>query len=221
MKRLICNSIILVLIFFTAPVKGFCIERYDYLERTDTLSVKTSWQLEKDHIILTCTRAGETHTYQCDSLGATLQWELKNSGTNTDIVARREKKSILIKGTFKSESIDKKISIDDAPWYQPMSFSLTSFIKSDKSSGEFWSLRPTDLLAFKMKAEKKEVQFIELQGKEVEVQKVKVSLTGLRSMFWHGYYWLRKADGLFMKYEGVNGPPGTPKTIIEFIRERN
>jgi len=223
MKRLIWNSILLLFIFFTAPAEGFGIETYDYLERIDTLSVKIFWQLEekKDHIILRSIRAGEIHIYQCDLLGATLQWELKNPGTNTDIVARREKRSILINGTFEGESIDKKVSIDGAPWYQPMSFSLTSFIKSDKSSVEFWSLRPNDLLSYKMKAKKKEIQLIKIHGKEVEVQKVKVSLTGFRSMFWHGYYWFRKVDGLFMKYEGVNGPPGTPKTIIELIREGN
>ena len=63
-----------------------------------------------------------------------------------------------------------------------------------------------------MKAQKVGIESLSAQNKKVQAQKVKVSLSGPKSMFWHSYYWFGINDGIFLRYEGVNGPPGTPQT---------
>jgi hypothetical protein len=56
-------------------------------------------------------------------------------------------------------------------------------------------------------------------GEETETVKVKVTLNNWMSKFWSNYYWFRKADGVFLRSEGVNGPPGTPVTVMTMVSE--
>ena len=188
-----------------------------YLEQTPLTLIEVNWQIEKrgDSLFLSVTKStGETYTSQHDERGAVLEWKLKDPETDTDITARRQENVILIEGVSKGERIDKSVAIDSAPWYQTVSFSLTRFIGSKEPSTTFWALKTDTLTPYKMRAFKREHERIVVQDKEIEAQKVRVKLTGFKAVFWHSDYWLRKTDGLFLLYEGVEGPPGTPQTII-------
>ncbi len=66
---------------------------------------------------------------------------------NTCIAAKREKVSIVILGRDKGKAIYKKISIDEAPWYQAISLSLRPFIVSEATTVEFWTVRPDNLIS--------------------------------------------------------------------------
>ena len=72
-----------------------------------------------------------------------------------------------------------------------------------------------------MIANKEGEEEIKIGNKKYHTVKIKVTLKGWLSMFWHSYYWFRKNDGVFVKFEGVRGGPFTPKTTIQLIEERN
>jgi hypothetical protein len=65
-----------------------------------------------------------------------------------------------------------------------------------------------------MRAKKIRTEKILVQEREVETQNIRVKLTGFKAIFWHSDYWFRRSDGLFLKYRGVEGPPGTPETVM-------
>jgi hypothetical protein len=216
MKSSMCffTVTLIVAILFPGELRP---EQLAYQERTGKFTADIIWKIEQqgDYVILTSSRPNESYTCWADANLAITKWELKNNTTRPDgIIATREDNTIVIKGTLRRRAVTKTMRIDDAAWYQPIAFSLKSFITSDKPSVEFWSLNPNNLAAVKMKAEKQRTEIIELNGEEVIAQKVKVTITDFRSAFWHSYYWFNKKNGMFIRYEGVNGPPKTPKTVI-------
>jgi len=214
-------ALIFFYLVFLMQTYGFSAERYSYIERTGKETTKGLWQMEKKggFAILTSTKLTKKHVYICSLDGDTKEWILDKPDSKTNATMKRENKYIIINGMIKGNFINKKVKIDSSPWYQNIMFSLPVFIKSNKKSMEFWSLRPEDLVVYKLKAEKVKIESINFNGNKIEAQKVKVSATGIFSIFWHGDYWFRKSDGKFIHYEGVNGIPGTSKTFIELIPE--
>jgi hypothetical protein len=112
---------------------------------------------------------------------------------------------------------EKKSSTGSDPWYQALSLSLRALRDAEKGSLEFWTLRPDNLEVHKLRAVRKGVEMLEVDGKQVAALKLGVSLTGLKAMFWHCSYWLRESDGVFLRYRGPSGPPGCPETEVRLV----
>jgi hypothetical protein len=100
-----------------------------------------------------------------------------------------------------------------------MSFSLSKLAKSKKKTTTFWTLNPTNLAPYKMKALNYGKETIDVNGKEIKTYKIKVILTGFRSLFWHAFYWYRVDDDTLVQYKGVDGPPTSPATLINLVEE--
>lgn len=151
---------------------------------------------------------------------ATKGWKLHNKGEDTDLTAQRSDNSIVIKGDFKGKEITKELKIDNRPWYQAWNLSFSRFVLSGRDQQEFWTLRDSDLKEFVMVVIRENEEVIELNGHTEEAVRVKVTLNNWMSKFWKVHYWFRKSDGIFLRYEGANGPPGTPVTVTELVSER-
>jgi len=195
------------------------------LKYSETIAAKCReifWnsKTEKYWTIFEYKREEETYTTTNDLDLNALEWQYNNSAQNTNILAKRNKNSIQITGTFKGKPINTKVGIDSDPWYQPMSFSLSKFTKAPKKVITFWTLNPLNLSVYKIKALNYGIETIKTGGKEIQAYKIKVVLSGFRSMFWHAFYWFRETDGTLVLYNGVDGPPNTPMTTINLIEEK-
>lgn len=151
--------------------------------------------------------------------GTTQKFTHKDSANNIDLSIIADGRNIILKGISDGNIIDKIIKIDENPWKQSMSYSLSGFALGDKEKIEYWIVRLDKFKGEKMQAKKAGTEFITINGKQYHTAKVKISAAGLRSKFWSGHYWFRISDGLFLKYEGWNGLPGSTKTIIELIEK--
>lgn len=151
--------------------------------------------------------------------GSTWKFTHTDSTKNIDFSAIKNGNEIILYGKNGKIFIDKTVEIDDSPWKQSMSYSLSEFALSNKDHLEFWIIRLDKFEAIKMKAEKEELEEITIVNEQYLAVKVKISATGFRSAFWHGYYWFRNSDGLFLRYKGLNGLPGSTETIVEFIEK--
>ena len=154
-----------------------------------------------------------------DQNGITQKFTHKDSLNNIDYSVIKYGNKIKLNGNSGDKNIDKTIKIDDNPWKQSMSYSLSEFALGKEEKITFWIVRLDKLKGAKIQAEKSQIEDIEINDKQYSAVKVKISTTGLLSNFWHGYYWFRSSDGLFLKYEGLNGLPGASKTIIEFVEK--
>lgn len=126
----------------------------------------------------------------------------------------REENMIIIKGIMNGGEINKTINIDDTPWYQNFTYCLSEFANSDSDKLIFWIINPDNLKATKFLALKEEIEIIELNGEKVEAYRVKISLTGLYSLFWSTNCWYSVEDGTFLRYKGTEGP-GSDEITIE------
>jgi len=151
--------------------------------------------------------------------GITQKFTYKDSVNNVDLIAIKDGRNIILKGTSGEKIIDTVIKIDERSWKQSMSYSLSGFAFGDKEKIEYWIVRLDKFKGEKMQAEKAGNEDITIKDKEYQAVKVIIKAAGLRSKFWSGHYWFRASDGLFLKYEGWNGLPGSTKTIIELLEK--
>lgn len=154
----------------------------------------------------------------CDQSGQTISWSVR--GPEADISAVRTGSIITIRGTFQGHLVEERHDLGDIPWYQALSYSFRHFIRSDDQSVQFWTIRPDNLDALKMTVEKDGFETIDTASGRIESTRLKIRLAGVLKNFWKAYYWFDKRQSQFIRYEGVNGPPGTPKTVIELSLEK-
>lgn len=151
----------------------------------------------------------------CRQNGETISWLVKDP--EREIRAERDASALRVYGNDSGKVIDVTYAIDERNWFQPMSFSLKGFLFSDEKRISFWTIRQDTLELLTIVAVKEGIENVEINGNLIPAFKVEVRLEGFLSPFWHGTYWYRQENGQFMKYRAVNGPPGTPETVITLV----
>ena len=152
----------------------------------------------------------------CDDNFNIHSWHFENKETGYDITATRTGDTIAIKGIKGKKTIQKFLTIDSLPWYQPLEFSLLSFLKSGRPECGFWMIRPTDMSAFKMVARRKTLETVQVDGRVEKALKVTLSPRGIKGKLWRATYWYRANDYSFLKNEFPRLPGASP-TITESI----
>ncbi len=188
-------------------------EIHHYHKVTGKTCLEVTWRLQhRDGYTLTYTSGGETYVTVTDKTYNTLSWQVVSDDGKTDLTAVRDKKAISLSGRYKGETIDKRLEIDDAPWYQATSLSLRGFIASTDDKRLFWTIRASNLSVHKIKAIRKEVTPSSETG--CHLQHVRLTLPGLLAPFWKSDYWFSLPECVFFRFKGPSGPPGSPDTIV-------
>lgn len=202
-----------------APVSAApSIEQHQYLKKTGSELIVFDWNLERgDDLKLTTDLGKERDITRMAVDFSTQSWSVDNPTTETNMEVLRKDNKLIFSGTFEGEKIEKTSTIDAAPWYQALSLSLRQFTDQSRNHSEFWSIRPDNLTVHHLQVSREAEEILNLNGISSTVIKLKIQLTGLKSAFWSCHYWLRKSDGLFVRYEGSSGPPGWPLTIVELM----
>jgi hypothetical protein len=192
---------------------------YSYIEKDGEQLIPFSWQAqeEDDGIAITVEEQGKTFYNLCTADGNTLKWHITIDGKH-DLTAVRQDDTIHIEGIRFGEKYSKSVSIDERPWYQPLSFSLGTFLGSDATKTSFWVIRADKIEVIALTAEKMGVENVAVNGVEVPAQKIEVRADGFYSSFWHATYWYRKSDNLFLRYQSTHGLPGSEETIVELVK---
>ncbi len=176
------------------------------------------WHLDRgDDLKLTTDLGKERDITRMAADFSTQSWSVDNPTTATNLEVFRKDNKLIFSGTFEGDKIEKTRTIDAAPWYQALSLSLRQFTDQSRNHLEFWSIRPDNLTIHHLQVSREAEEKLTLEGVSSTVIKLKIQLTGLKSAFWSCYYWLRKSDGLFVRYEGPSGPPGWPLTIVKLM----
>jgi hypothetical protein len=189
--------------------------QYTYLEETGAVESSHIWLIRRSGTEIETRWIAPDKAYLnlCDETGNTQEWRVRDS--NTDISAKRLGRIIRFEGTYNGEQIRRDVEIDESPWFQPLSYALGRFSQSHLDSIVFWTIRPDNLDVVKLRAKSAGEEQVITKAGRFPANKVSISLMGLLSHFWKAHYWFRRADGLFVRYEGANGLPGTPTTTIQ------
>ena len=215
---------ILLIIFLgcSIAVAGASGEKYSYRLRIgsqETINTWTRGMIKPGRIELTATKTatGEFDKMICDEGYSTLEWFYTNKIKRTNFHAVRENSFIQISGEFEGKQLKKTIEIETAEWYQVPEFAISRMLAARKDFVIFSMFWIDKMSFYVMKAARIGEEKILIDGKEIDTIKVKMSLTGFKSVFWHADYWFRKSDFLIVKYIGVNGLPGTGSSVVELI----
>ena len=149
-----------------------------------------------------------------DNANKTHSWSYISETEKTDLKVHREENKLIMLGTVHGKTVNKKVKIDDNPWIQVPGLQLTNFIKSDKKLQEFWIVSVENATIEKLIVYKKNRVNLEVDKKSFPAQRVKITLPDFRGMFWSAWYWFNEENGLFIKYKGLNGGPGSPETVV-------
>lgn len=152
--------------------------------------------------------------YRVDHALSTLRWEYIDPTNNSRIEARLENRVIRLEGIHKGDAIRKQFKINDLPWNQVFHIGLEPFARSGGGSTQFWSIGtsgPGEMKIAKFNVKRIKTETISIEDRETKACRLQISLSGLLSVFWKGYYWYRQEDGCFLLYrekgkQGDNDP---------------
>lgn len=182
---------------------------YDYACGGQRAAIVWNERKEGDSICLETVQGSKTNVYHFSSDFSTLAWEYSDHVVGTDIRVVLEDGVYRISGMLKNKTCAKTFKSHGLPWYQQMGYHIGCSIEKQPSL-RFECIRPDNLKLYKMQAEAKEAAVRD----GVREQRIEVRLTGLLSRFFGCDYFVDAATGRFIRYTGVHGPPGTPKTVI-------
>ena len=154
---------------------------------------------------------------------STLTWSFSDPGRQMELAARFQAGEIVLSGNFRGKRVDKKFAASGAPWNQLFQVGLRSFVLAGATAYQFRSIGtegPGELKMGKFSVTRSGEENMVLAGKEIAAVHLRISLSGLLSVFWHGDYWYRKADGRFLRYRGKNRSGG-PVAVSELVEEQD
>jgi len=152
---------------------------------------------------------------------STLAWTFSDPVRLMELDAKLQGDDIVLSGTFRGKKVEKKFAAAGAPWNQLFQMGLKPFVLRKEESLKFRSIGtqgPGELKIGKFTVTRQEDEMIMQEGKETAAIHLRISLSGLLSIFWHGDYWYRKNDGRFLRYRGKNRPGG-PMAVSELVLE--
>lgn len=200
------------------PLPALTEERHLYLEAHGKQSHVYRWTrtVDENVVRIAIDEPGKAFLNQCDPDGATLAWSMK--ARDIEVEAWRRGNEIELRGRRAGKPFGKRVRIGNEPWYQPLSYSLRRrFAAHVTPPTRFWVLRPDTLEPVKLKAEREGQEAIDTTAGPRMAVKVRVSTTGMLTGLWEAHYWFDAATAVFLRFEGVTGLPGSPKTVVERI----
>ena len=219
--------VLLLVCFFLTPLPA---EKSIFVYQEKTKDQVTTHQFEIQSTIdgfeirLSSKESNSTilQTFTLNPKLETLAWTFQETEKNTAISARREGIFILLTGIHKGKPIEKKLKTKKLPWNQLFNKGLEPFARSNVRKTKFRAIGTRGsgdmkITSFIVKRKEKP-EIIKIKGRDVATVHLKISLSGLLSIFWTGHYWFRLNDGVFVRYKGKNGP-GKPLTIMELTGE--
>lgn len=208
-----------LLILAVAGFASAATQSFRYRESTGDAHRLYDWRLEAGPPVkIVSTDDQRTFTNWCAEDGNTLKWQIETAAGER-LVALREGNRIHLSGRYRGESIERIFDIDEKPWFQPLSFSLRAIVDGDDNHRDFWTIRSDTLELLAMRAEREETETLAIGPETVAAVRIRVAPRGWKGMLWKCRYWFRAADGVFVRYHGVHGPPGTPPTVVELVDE--
>ncbi|MFZ1954846.1 MAG: hypothetical protein WAU34_05075 [Desulfobacterales bacterium] len=189
------------------------IERYIYAETTGSHEIPIEYLIERGaQVVIRVQRSDGIFYNRCEPSGATIEWHYR--GKDADVRAHREGRTLVVQGQRQGKTFKKSHPIDEAPWFQPLSYALQPFMQSDRQTLRFWLIRTDNFEPVKLKAVRSGTEEIFVDGRQYSSSRIDVSPSGPLSFVWHGSYWFRQSDAVFLQYAGGHLLSGSEDTVI-------
>lgn len=211
---------LVILLSCLLAAAGSIREVYNYRQRTGDRESMNTWSREvkrQGRVELTALKpaTGESDKMICDADYETLEWFYSDRKRDISIHAVRDGDVVRVTGEKAGKAVSKSVRLETAAWFQFPEFSISRMLASPRESVTYSLFWPDRMTFYVMKASRAGGEKIMINGSQVDTIRVKVTLAGFGSIFWSSRYWFRSSDLVFVRYEGVNGLPGTNPTVLE------
>lgn len=125
---LLCRpSGLCVLLVVAGPAISQNFSRYTYLEQTGADKFEHTWTIQQNgnNVETRWISPDKAYYNRCDGAGNTLEWRVKYA--DGLITAKRAGNLIEFEGLRNGKPFSKQAAIDEAPWFQPLSYALGRF----------------------------------------------------------------------------------------------
>ncbi len=219
MKYIVFLSLIIRLVIDIDPLHSKS-ETYYYEESAGKESKKTISKIETENqlYLIQCEKLHGNSWIQCSHSYDFQQYDFLSNDKELKYTLLKKGNYLNIKGSSQGKEFSKKYKIN-LPWIQEFAFGLIPFVKSDEAQFKFYILNAKDFSLHKMVAKKAGQEMITLNDKTFSAQKIKVTLDGFRSIFWHGEIWFDSINHYLLIYKANEGP-NTPTTTISFVSQK-
>lgn len=211
-----------ILLFLMAALPGFT-EEYRYAMKIDDVEYRIATQINRDEE--TGTRkvekhdpvTGMVHRFVLDERGGTVSWQIVFH--DREVLFSRDGMTVISTVKPGGSNDSTPITIDESPWFADIPEGLQPFVIDGSKKMEFWTIDPATHKPYRMVAKRgKNVDLI-VQGTTERAIPVTVSPLGVPAIFFSMKFWYRESDGMFLRYEGKAGGPGSADVITELVQK--
>jgi hypothetical protein len=148
-----------------------------------------------------------------------VSWSFVGIKEKMNLSAEKTAQGIHVWGMLKDKKIDKIAKPGANPWWQETTLPLGKWALTGEKTITpcSVSMMNGDLVVFEVT--NKGDESVVVDGRTIACVHVRMGLTGVWAMLWHGDYWFRKTDGRMIKYQG-SGVPGYPPMSYEYLGEK-
>ena len=140
---------------------------------------------------------------------STLEWKISDSVNKVYGQASIKNGVITITGTVNGKKVSRKETLKH-PWYQNIQYSAPHVIPMKEGSGVTYSLvNVRDLKIYDMQATFKKTYRC---GNHF-TRHLFITPDGIFAKFWKANYYIDTSTKMFVRYNSVEGRPGTPETV--------
>jgi len=193
-------------------------EEYHYLQQKGKEIIPFTWKIENsgDRVLISVFKNGNSYISTCSSDGLTRKWQLRDV-LKGNFEAKRVENILYINGKMEGEPYENAAGLSDQPWFQSLYYSLSKLVKSPYRDIFFWTIQEGEIVPVILKARRIGPESVEVNGKMVQTQKIKVRSDDFFSKLWQGLYWFRESDNLLVMYRSEPGFPGAKETIVTLV----
>lgn len=165
-----------------------------------------------------CSDGPAIHELLCDSTGAVREWRFRGQG-GTDLAGRRSGCTIALSGAFRGKPVDKKLTIDNHPWFQIVPLGMPSVVRDSAGRSRYWAISLRDPAMLKAVCFSiVSISDAPLPGAVAAAcRRVRVKIESLPAGLWNGNYYMRASDNAFVHYEGFSFGSRKPSGTIDAV----
>ncbi len=205
-------SFIAVIITIVFPIFGFTDYEFKTLIGKNPVESLVSYETNGPEIDFIYSNKVEMHhdLVRTENMETT-EWDYIHFVNGTKLKAVKTGGTITVTGSINGKSILHEYTNIRVIWDRTMIVCWLSLVDSGKTDPiQIVSINPDngELFYFDVKIDK--IENIDWNGSKVETYKTIETIKGVPALLYNSRYWIRKSDGVLIRFEGLRGSLGSP-----------
>lgn len=148
---------------------------------------------------------GHRHEYRVDEKGNAGRWSVVFPERNTAYQADRQGDELRVRGQIEGEVVDEVLEVRDALLFANVGIGLSLFARSGEELIEFAAFTEGDRALVRLDAQREGLETELVDGRPVQVIRVRWAARGWRGWFYERYSWFRVEDGILVRTDERDG----------------